>query len=405
MIIAMLIVTVAIALAILLGIAVTRLVLYPALPPDLGGAENLDASAHRVRIPLPDGDGLDGWHLAGSGCGAILLLHGFGRTHHRMWRYGDFLNRAGYDLLAVDFRSSQRQGRKPTTLGHHELPDAQAALEWLRALPSLAGQPLGVLGESLGGSVGLLLAAPAGALRGAGSRVSRASDERSGPRAAGRTARERRGSAARPVVAPAPGPAGLGIPMAAVPSARIRLGTQGWSYPDWVGSFYPPGAKQEDYLEFYARVFDTVELDTPFYHPPKPTIARSWERHTPPGFTFAAKVPQRITHEARLSKMGEHLAEFAKALEPLGEKLGPLLVQLPAEFTRDQGTVGLLDRFLAAAPSAVRLPVQFRDPPLHPREIYELLRRPRAARARAAGRGLPPITGGTPDFPSPRWAR
>jgi pimeloyl-ACP methyl ester carboxylesterase len=159
MIIAVLISTVAIALAILLGIAVTRLVLYPALPPDLGGAENLDASAHRVRIPLPDGDGLDGWHLAGSGCGAILLLHGFGRTHHRMWRYGHFLNRAGYDLLAVDFRSSQRRGRKPTTLGHHELPDAQAALEWLRALPSLAGQPVGVLGESLGGSVGLLLAA------------------------------------------------------------------------------------------------------------------------------------------------------------------------------------------------------------------------------------------------------
>ncbi len=191
--------------------------------------------------------------------------------------------------------------------------------------------------------------------------------------------------------------------MAAVPSARIRLGTQGWSYPDWVGSFYPPGAKQEDYLEFYARVFDTVELDTTFYHPPKPTIARSWERHTPPGFTFAAKVPQRITHEARLSKMGEHLAEFAKALEPLGEKLGPLLVQLPAEFTRDQGTVGLLDRFLAAAPSAVRLAVEFRDRSWHQREIYELLRRHRAALAWTEWRELPRITEVTTDFLYLRW--
>jgi len=76
-----------------------------------------------------------------------------------MWRYGEFLNRAGYGLLAVDFRSSRRRGRMPTTLGHHEITDAQAALDWLRALPSLEGQAVGVLGESLGGSVALLLAA------------------------------------------------------------------------------------------------------------------------------------------------------------------------------------------------------------------------------------------------------
>lgn len=159
MMIAVVISTVVIALAIVLGIAVTRLVLYPMLPPDLGGAPNLDARAQRVHIPLSDGDSLDGWHLSGSGRGALVLLHGFGRTHHRMWRYGEFLNRAGYDLLAVDFRSSRRRARKPTTLGHHELPDAQAALDWLRALPALEGQPVGVLGESLGGSVALLLAA------------------------------------------------------------------------------------------------------------------------------------------------------------------------------------------------------------------------------------------------------
>ena len=159
MMLAVLIPIVVLGLAALLGVAVTRLVLYPALPPDLGGAENLDASARHVRIPLPDGDGLEGWHLPGGGRGALLLLHGFGRTHDRMWRYGVFLSRAGYDLLAVDFRSSRRRGRKPTTLGHHELTDAQAALDWLRVLPSLEGQAVGVMGESLGGSVALLLAA------------------------------------------------------------------------------------------------------------------------------------------------------------------------------------------------------------------------------------------------------
>ncbi len=159
MLVTVVISAVVLVLAVVFGVAVTRLVLYPVLPQDLGGAENLDARAHHVRIPLPDGDQLDGWHLAGGGRGALLLLHGFGRTHDRMWRYGDFLNRAGYDLLAVDFRSSRRRARMPTTLGHHELPDAQAALDWLHALPSLAGQPVGVLGESLGGSVALLLAA------------------------------------------------------------------------------------------------------------------------------------------------------------------------------------------------------------------------------------------------------
>src|SRR5258706_15581669 len=159
MLVTVVISAVVLVLAVVCGVAVTPLVLYPVLPQALGGAENLDARAHHVRIPLPDGDQLDGWHLAGGGRGALLLLHGFGRTHDRMWRYGDFLNRAGYDLLAVDFRSSQRQGRKPTTLGHHELPDAQAALEWLRALPSLPGQPLGVVGDALGRSAGPLLAA------------------------------------------------------------------------------------------------------------------------------------------------------------------------------------------------------------------------------------------------------
>ena len=189
----------------------------------------------------------------------------------------------------------------------------------------------------------------------------------------------------------------------AVPGARVLLGTQGWSYPDWVGSFYPAGAKHEDFLPFYAQVFDTVELDTTFYHPPRPAIARSWERNTPPGFRFAAKVPQRITHEARLSKMGEHLTEFARALEPLGEKLGPLLVQLPAEFMRDAGTAGLLDRFLAAAPASVRLAVEFRHRSWHGADTVELLREHRAALAWTEWRDLPRRIDVTTDFLYLRW--
>ena len=183
----------------------------------------------------------------------------------------------------------------------------------------------------------------------------------------------------------------------------IHIGTQGWSYPDWVGAFFPPGARQEDWLPFYAQVFDTVELDTTFYHPPRPSVVRSWERNTPPGFRFAAKVPQTITHTARLASMAEQMAAFVTALAPLGEKLGPLLVQLPAEFERDEGTQGVLDRFLAAAPREVRLAVEFRDASWHRPEVVELLRRHGVALAWTAWRDLPRVADVTGDFLYLRW--
>jgi uncharacterized protein YecE (DUF72 family) len=185
--------------------------------------------------------------------------------------------------------------------------------------------------------------------------------------------------------------------------ALIRIGTQGWSYPDWVGVFYPPGAKQEDWLPFYGRVFDTVELDTTFYHPPRPSVVRSWARHSPEGFRFTAKVPQRITHESRLANMGGHLAEFVESLAGLGDKLGPLLAQMPAEFERDAGTMGVLERFLAAAPRDVRLAVEFRHASWHVPEAFDLLRRHRAALAWTSWRSLPRRTEVTTDFLYLRW--
>ncbi len=132
---------------------------FPFLPRDLGGAPDLDRVARRVRVPLDGGDALDGWLLPARERAVVLVLHGYGREHSRAWRYGAFLHAAGYGVLAVDFRSSRGSRRLPTTLGHHELVDARAALHWLRAEPSLAGHAVGLLGESLGGSVALLVAA------------------------------------------------------------------------------------------------------------------------------------------------------------------------------------------------------------------------------------------------------
>jgi uncharacterized protein YecE (DUF72 family) len=188
-----------------------------------------------------------------------------------------------------------------------------------------------------------------------------------------------------------------------VSGAGIRIGTQGWSYPDWVGTFFPPGSRQEHYLPFYAEVFDTVELDTTFYHAPKPSIVRSWARHTPASFRFAAKVPEAITHTARLASVAERMQEFARALEPLGERIGPLLVQLPAEFERDPGTVGVLDRFLASAPASVRLAVEFRHRSWHQPAVLDLLRTRRVALAWTEWRDLPRVSEVTSDFLYLRW--
>jgi uncharacterized protein len=151
---------VAVAAVVVLAVGLPlRLLLFPHLPRDLGGAPDLDRVARRVRVPLPDGDALDGWLLAPREPAVVLVLHGYGRDHARAWRYGAFLHAAGFGVMTVDFRSSRGRRRLPTTLGHHEIVDAEAALAWLRAQPELRDLAVGLLGESLGGSVSLLLAA------------------------------------------------------------------------------------------------------------------------------------------------------------------------------------------------------------------------------------------------------
>lgn len=137
------------------------LAVYPPVPADLDGARDLDGPAREVTIPIA-GDQLDGWWLPGPRRTVVVAFHGYGRDHHRMWRYGGFLNRAGFDVVTVDFRSSRATRRLPTTLGAHELADAEATLAWVRSEPGLRGHRIVLLGESLGGSVALVTAARAG---------------------------------------------------------------------------------------------------------------------------------------------------------------------------------------------------------------------------------------------------
>lgn len=133
--------------------------LYPTVKADLGGVENLDARAQHVRIPVGEGDHLDGWYLPGRTDATVILFAGYARDHRRVWRYGQFLNERGLHVLTVDFRSARQTDRKPTTLGHWELVDARAALGWVRRHPELHAHRVALFGESLGGAVALALAA------------------------------------------------------------------------------------------------------------------------------------------------------------------------------------------------------------------------------------------------------
>ena len=109
---------------------------------------------------------------------------------------------------------------------------------------------------------------------------------------------------------------------------RIRLGTQGWNYDAWVGPFYPPGTRSGEFLRIYTRAFDTVEVDSTFYAVPSAKTVRGWAERAPEGFTFALKMPQEITHERKLRDSDDILAEFMERARELGNKLGPILIQL-----------------------------------------------------------------------------
>lgn len=154
------------------------------------------------------------------------------------------------------------------------------------------------------------------------------------------------------------------------PPATVRVGTSGWSYPNWRELFYPRGVKAAEWLGFYARRFTTVELNASFYRLPTPTMVERWSALTPPGFVFAVKAWRVITHERRLEDCQELLAQFLGRIEPLGAKAGPVLFQLPPRFPADPQR---LDRFLGALPPGGRYAFEFRDPSWWQEEVYRRL--------------------------------
>lgn len=168
---------------------------------------------------------------------------------------------------------------------------------------------------------------------------------------------------------------------------RIRIGTQGWAYDVWVGPFYPLGTRPADFLTVYARGFDTVEVDSTFYAIPAAKTMRGWAQRTPDDFVFALKLPQEITHERRLRNADDVAAEFFDRARELGNKLGPVLIQLGPDFGITE--LPAVAQFLPKLPRDIRFAIEFRQRAWIHDGVLALLAEHNVALTLSDGRWLP----------------
>ncbi len=152
---------------------------------------------------------------------------------------------------------------------------------------------------------------------------------------------------------------------------RFWVGTSGYNYPEWKGSFYPEKFPAAKMLPFYAQAFTSVEINYTFYRVPNEKILAGWNRETPGAFRLTLKAPKRITHIAKLRDCVELLQYFQKTAATLGPKLGALLFQLPPYFRRD---LGVLDEFLQGLAPDTCAAFEFRHASWMDAEVFERLR-------------------------------
>ena len=163
---------------------------------------------------------------------------------------------------------------------------------------------------------------------------------------------------------------------AAVAVVKVHVGTSGYNFPEWKGTFYPTKMPESQMLEYYAQRLATVEINYTFYRMPNAKTVAGWDAATPAGFTFVLKAPQRITHIARLKDVDDPLRYFLETARKLGSKLGPILFQLPPNFKKD---VPRLADLLTQFPPDIRCAWEFRHESWFSDDVYELLRTGAAA--------------------------
>ncbi|HXN04702.1 MAG TPA: DUF72 domain-containing protein [Candidatus Acidoferrum sp.] len=156
----------------------------------------------------------------------------------------------------------------------------------------------------------------------------------------------------------------------------IRIGCSGWSYPHWQSVFYPEKLPAREHFAYYAQHFNTVELNNSFYRQPTRERFMAWGEQAPPGFLFAVKGSRYITHIKRLAVEPQSIDLVVDAARGLGDKLGPILFQLQANFHLD---LERLKRFVAMLPTDLRFTLEFRHDSWLVPAVFDLLRAHRLA--------------------------
>jgi len=152
----------------------------------------------------------------------------------------------------------------------------------------------------------------------------------------------------------------------------IHIGTSGWSYKHWRENFYPLNLSAKEYLHYYCGFFSTVEINNSFYHLLKEETVQHWIKEAPSNFIFAVKANRYITHIKRLKEPENRIANFIESIKPFEEKLGPVLFQLPTNFSFKATR---LEFFLDSLPKDYRYVFEFRDKSWFNPETYNILRK------------------------------
>lgn len=175
----------------------------------------------------------------------------------------------------------------------------------------------------------------------------------------------------------------------------IYIGTSGWSYNHWERVLYPPSLAPHQRLDIYTSHFRTVEVNSSFYHWPRPQTFSRWADAVPDGFVMTVKAPRGLTHSARLYAPEKWIERILEGVTHLGERRGVLLVQLPPGFALDYRR---LEYFLSILPAELKVAVEFRHPSWHREEVFSLLEEKGTAYCIMSGARLPCILRATASF-------
>ncbi len=151
----------------------------------------------------------------------------------------------------------------------------------------------------------------------------------------------------------------------------ILVGTSGYNYPEWRGTFYPEKFSTDKMLAYYAERLPTVEINYTFYRMPTDTLLAGWAAGTPEHFSFTLKAPRRITHDSKLQHCEDMVQSFCRTARTLGPKLAALLFQLPPTFKKD---VDVLRGFVEGVPEGTRAAFEFRHPSWFDAAVFDVLR-------------------------------